>query len=172
VAAEWSDAKVRLFDSQTGKFRTLPDDFRTLLNPELKPEFFGIGLSVTPFSPDSKTFAGKGKDHAVVLWDLTEGKPRQTLKGHKGRVSAVAFSKDGRWLATGGATAKENTWEVILWNAKTGEVLQTFPDLTEPVNVVAFSPDGKTLAVCSGCGRNEGNDIKTSGAITLFRLGN
>ncbi len=162
VAAAWDDAKVRLFDGQTG-------DFRTLLDTELKPHMIGVGGIA--FSPDSKTLASKGRDNTVVLWDLAEGKPRRTLKGHKGEVDAVALSRDGRWIATGGRTAKENDYEVILWDAKTGEVKQTFPGLTEWVRVVAFSPDGETLAVCGGGARGEGkDDIKTSGEIRLFRL--
>jgi WD40 repeat protein len=122
------------------------------------------------FSPDSKILATKGSDNMVDLWDLTTGKPRRTLKGHKREVDTVAFLRDGRWIATGGRTAKENDYEVLLWDAKNGEVKQTFPGLTEWVCVIAFSPDGKILAVCGGSGRGEGNDVTTSGEITLFRL--
>jgi RNA polymerase sigma factor (sigma-70 family) len=161
VAAAWRDAKIRLFDGQTGEFGTLLDTER---------ESFGLGVGVIAFSPDSKTLASKGNDNTVVLWDLTEGKPRRTLKGQKGEVDAVAYSRDGRWIAAGGRAAKENVYEVILWDARTGEVKQTFSDLTEWIHVVAFSPDGKTLAVCGGGGTGEGKDIKTSGEITLFRL--
>ncbi len=163
VAAAWGDAKVRLFDGQTG-------DFRTLLDPKLKPGEFTHGITGIAFSPDSKTLASKGGDNTVVLWDLTEGKPRQTLKGHKGQVHALAFSKDGRWIATSGATTKGNVWEVILWDAKNGEAKQSFPKLTVPVHVVAFSPDGKTLAVCGGGGWGDGENTKMSGEITLIRL--
>jgi RNA polymerase sigma factor (sigma-70 family) len=164
VAATWRDGNIRLFDGHTG-------DFTTLLDPELKPESRNHGITGIAFSPDSKTLASKGDDNTVVLWDLKEGKPGRTLKGHKGAVSAVTFSRDGRWIATGASTAKEDDYEVILWDAKAGEVKQTFPGLTEPVHVVAFAPDGKTLAVCAGGGRVEGPEIKkTSGAITLFPL--
>jgi GrpB-like predicted nucleotidyltransferase (UPF0157 family) len=95
------------------------------------------------------------------------------VTGREAFVYAVAFSKDGRWIATGGASAKGGVYEVILWDAKTGEVKQTFAGLTEWVHVVAFSPDGKTLAVCGGASRSsdEGKgSIKTSGELTLFRL--
>ncbi len=112
----------------------------------------GLGLPMTLFS--------------VIL----VGGTRQTLKGHKGQVNALAFSKDGRWIATSGATANEKAWEVILWDAKTGEAKQAFPKLTEPVHVVAFSPDGKTLAVCGGGGWGDGENTKMSGEITLIRL--
>jgi WD40 repeat protein len=104
------------------------------------------------------------------LWDLTEGKPRRTPKGHKAHVDAVAFSKDGRWLATSGRTAKEDDYEVLLWDAEKWEVKQTFRGLTEWVHVVAFSPDGKILAVCGGGGGDVGNQVKTAGELTFFPL--
>jgi WD40 repeat protein len=105
-----------------------------------------------------------------------EWEPRRTLKGHKGEVDAVAFSKDGRWMASAGPTAKENVYEVILWDARTGKVKQTFSGLTGWVHGLAFSPDGKTLAVCGGAAHSEGHPadeatvVKTSGELTLFRL--
>jgi RNA polymerase sigma factor (sigma-70 family) len=162
VAAAWSDGKIRLFNGQTG-------DFRTLLGTERqRPKFSGVGGIA--FSPDSKTLASKGDDNTVVLWDLSEGKPRQTLRGHKGGVTAVAYSRDGRWIATGGRTAKENDCEVLLWDAKNGELKHTFSGLTEWVHVVAFSPDGKILAVCAGAGRGVGKETKTTGELWLFPL--
>ncbi len=163
VAAAWDDAKIRLFDGQTG-------DFKTLLDPELKladgPSVRGIA-----FSPDSKTLASKGRDNTLVLWDLTEGKPGRTLKGHKGQVTAVAFSRDGQCIAAGTyGPAIDQEYEVIVWDAKTGKVKQTFTDLKEPVHEIAFSPDGKTLTVCGGGGRGEGKDTKMTGEIWLFPL--
>ncbi|MCI0637920.1 MAG: sigma-70 family RNA polymerase sigma factor [Gemmataceae bacterium] len=159
LATAWRDGNIRLYDGQTG-------EFRTLLNPALGPVEAGSGP--VAFSSDSKTFASKGRDKTLVLWNLAEGKPRRTLKGHKGEVVAVAFSKDGRSIATGGATAKD--YEIILWDAKTGEVKQTFPGLAEPVHAVAFSPDGKTMVVSGGWHIVEGKGYRSSGGITLFPL--
>jgi WD40 repeat protein len=166
VASAWTDARIRLFDGQTG-------DFRTLLDPEAQVMH---GITGIAFSPDSKTLASKGKDNTVILWNLEEGKPRLTLKGHKRAkhdtsVSALAFSSDGRWIATGAAAAKYGDYEVILWDAKTGEVKRTFPDLTEPVHILAFSPDSKVLVSSGGWHIVEGEVIKqSSGAIRLFPL--
>ena len=65
----------------------------------------------------------------------------QTLEGHSSWVSAVAFSPDGKQLASGSADTT-----VRIWDAATGATLQTLEGHLEPVHAVVFSPDGKQLA--------------------------
>ena len=67
------------------------------------------------------------------------GTHQQTLEGHSRSVMAVAFSPDGKTLASGSDTIR-------LWDTATGTHQQTLEGHSRSVMVVAFSPDGKTLA--------------------------
>lgn len=113
------------------------------------------------FSPDGKTLAAGGHPQdrrglnlnpggAVTLWDVATAKEVVTLKGHKGYVQSVAFSPDGKLLASAsrapGAKEKDPwTGELKVWDvAKKKET--SLSGHTGQVWCVAFSPDGKLLA--------------------------
>jgi hypothetical protein len=77
----------------------------------------------------------------VKIWDNLTGKELFALGGHHGPVRCVAFSPDGRHLASGG-----NDQTVSIWDAKSREEVMTLKGHTGIVSVVAFSPDGRRLA--------------------------
>lgn len=77
------------------------------------------------------------------LWRLTH-RDSFTLQ-HSGRVASVAFSPDGKVLATG---SEDQT--VKLWDVASGQELATLQGHTDVVSSVSFSPDGTILATASG----------------------
>jgi serine/threonine protein kinase len=77
------------------------------------------------------------------LWRLCH-RDLLTLKGHANTVRSVAFSPNGKRLATGSGDRT-----VKLWDATTGQELATLKGHGDWVNSVAFSPDSKRLATGS-----------------------
>src|SRR5262249_60003524 len=63
-----------------------------------------INTETVAFSADSKRLAAAGQDKRVRVWDAATGKKLLTLKGHKYSVESVAFSPDGRHLASASMT--------------------------------------------------------------------
>src|SRR4051794_25806481 len=66
---------------------------------------------------------------------------RDTLKGHADTVYSLAYSQDGKTLASG---SRDKT--IKLWDVATGKERATLEGHTDCVCAVAYSPDGKTLA--------------------------
>ena len=75
---------------------------------------------------------------------VSEVKERNSLEGYSSSVFSVAFSPDGKTLAS---ASGDNT--IKLWNLQNQKELATLTGHSNWVNSVAFSPDGKTLASAS-----------------------
>src|SRR5262249_26038438 len=73
--------------------------------------------------------------------------PLLTLEGHDLHVRSVAFSPDGRYLASGSADRS-----IALWNLQTGLIQTTYRIKEGTFSRLAFSPDGKSLAVANANG--------------------
>jgi WD40 repeat protein len=89
-------------------------------------------------SPDGRLLA-TGGDKEGHIYDAATGRLKFTLP-HEGWVVGIAFSRDGKWIAT---ASHDKTLK--LWNAATGKIKATCEGHYGGVNTVAFSPDSKTL---------------------------
>jgi eukaryotic-like serine/threonine-protein kinase len=124
------------------------------LDPDrLQRELQGLGpRGAVAFSRDGKLLAWSVGE-TIKVRDVAAGQEKTSLKGHTGWVRSVAFSPDGKVLASGSSCHDLNTrkaWgEVKLWDVGTGKLKATLQGHTRYVFSVAFSGDGKLLASAS-----------------------
>ncbi len=129
-----SDRVLAVWDPVVGQRRSTSAD----------PAFFRTGVAV---SPDGTQLAGIG-GAALRVWKVASGEllcERQTGEA----LHAVAFSPDGRCIATGGSGLG-----ISLWDAATGKLQRTLEGQATPIAALAFSPDGKSLASCTALGND------------------
>ena len=110
------------------------------------------------FSPDEKSVAVTSSKHqigVIHLWDTANPQksffskifnpkaipPKFTMQGQSLEVDSLAFSPNGKILASSG-----DGGEINLWNVETGKLLFTLTVNTRSKDNLVFSPDGKLLA--------------------------
>jgi WD40 repeat protein len=117
------------------------------------------------YSPDGTRLASIGTNSMAIIWDVASGEQLMKVSAEPGDAGfSVAFSPDGKLLATGWST------KVVVWDAATGQEVATLDgDLSGPTIVrLSFSPDGQYLAVANMDGVPKVWDIKNQ--IEIFSL--
>ena len=104
----------------------------------------GLSLQEIAINPDGIVTGGSWHPYGVDLLEATTGRKLRTLPG-KGDEDhnysrSVAFSRDGKTLATGG-----EDHPIQLWETASGRLLRAFPEDSKDSLVLVFSPDGKHL---------------------------
>jgi eukaryotic-like serine/threonine-protein kinase len=101
----------------------------------------GRGVTDIRFSPDSRWLATGGwfSSH-VKIWDVIDGRLRQTLSGHRFSLRSIAFSPDGQRIACG---SEDGAIEV--WDVSSGRILFTIDGDSDFARSVAYTPDNKRL---------------------------
>lgn len=94
-------------------------------------------------TPDGKTMITSGYDGKIILWNVADKKPGQTIE-KKGWIRRVSLSPDAKNFAAG-----MEDGNVIVFETEGPKELKTFKAHEAAVYDVAFSPDGAALATCS-----------------------
>ena len=136
------DKTIRIWDVDTGQ------SVRTL-RPPIGPGSQGR-LICTALSPDGATVAMGGTgvadaENAIYVVSLISGQMTHVLKGHTAPINAVAFSPDGKLLAS---AANDETGRI--WELASGKCLHVLQGHTHyNVNAITFSRDGDWVGTAS-----------------------
>lgn len=154
------------FDWQlAGKKGRCPSCGRRFTVPSLEPVEGAVStlrghngpISAIAFAPDRRLVATAAEVAApdaarselaeTFLWDAASGLHLATLRWHRHTVRALAFSPDGRLLATAGKDNLISIWNVErgLWDAVIGVHEQALHGHKGPISAMAFSSDGALL---------------------------
>jgi WD domain, G-beta repeat/Planctomycete cytochrome C len=113
------------------------------------PEAYPVTVPVTAlaFSPGGQRIAASGY-HELTLWKMADGVLDRRIPGLCERIYGIAYSRDGKWMAT--ASGDPGQYGLArLWTADPtggGKPVRDLAESQDAVFAVAFSPDGKKLA--------------------------
>ncbi len=136
IVSSSTDKTIRLWDLNTG------DTAKTSV--PLSAEVNAIAVN-----PEGTMLAAGTSDNKVALFSIANLKGGETrvLPGHTSEIFALAFSRDGRWLASGGMDQT-----VKLWDPKAGAEVRTLTGASGETNGIDFSADSRWLISAHGNG--------------------
>ena len=132
----WQDGRMLvIMDTSTGK--------------ELRRCEAHLYIWCVAFSPTDKLVATGHEDNTILLWDWTTGKLISNFRSRGDNVSSLAFSPDGKTLASGLVSNKnddnDDRCTAALWDVGTGKELQRLKVGRVGARQVAFAPNGRHL---------------------------
>jgi WD40 repeat protein/DNA-binding SARP family transcriptional activator len=143
LATVGADNVIRVWDAATG------EEILAWTGHEEAQTPFVSGTLDVDYSPDGTRLATAGVDGIAKVWDATTGEELRVLAGHTDRIHSIAFSPNGRFIATSSGNVGAS---VKVWDSITGAEIYTF--IVHPVapSGLTFSPDSNLLVSSGGDG--------------------
>ena len=116
----------------------------------------GVGPNVVLFSPDGKLLVAGWSDRSLVVYDTANFEKTQfafqgpklvqvaNFSGHEGAVTALAWSKNGQFLASGDASGVVKVWEF-----ETQKRLGSWTVADSPIESLSWAPSGASIAIAT-----------------------
>jgi WD40 repeat protein len=152
--APYSD-EIVIWDAETGQtLHTLSSSSaqsQTLLHSLPSTEHTGVLTSISRLS-NTAGLASGSSGNSQISWGAETSQSLHALLGASKKVASVAWSPDGKQLATGvifGHSGPVSNGFVNIWDMETGQNLRSIYH-PRSVTSVAWSPDGRQLAFVSG----------------------
>ena len=123
------------------------------------------GINIMQFSPDG-SYLAVGTDVGVWLYEVPHAKETALFTGHTGHVNALAFSHDGRFLASGGF----NNQIIQVWDIETKSKHTTITISEQSVVISALVFYGRTLISIDGSSGFSYWNIDTGGKLLSTRF--
>ena len=99
------------------------------------------GISSLDFHTSEMLIASGSLDTRVRVWDVRKKGCIFSYKGHTGKVNALLFSPDGKWLSSSG-----DDGYIKLWELSSGKLMQDFSSHTGPITSLEYHPNELLLA--------------------------
>ena len=128
------------------------------------------------WSPDGKRLASGGNDKVIQVWELAKdirgnfltsflfsNRGNLAFRGHTGRINAIAWSPDGRRIASVGSDKS-----MQVWDASSGKLIFVYRHRSSAFNTVAWSFDSRRIATGSNDKTVQVWDVLTRSTLCIY----